>query len=301
MVGIDAVEEEARVPYEKGYGIGKRPVHEITLSGPGMPDRPVSVLLRSQGSMIRSMHVADTLVLTSDDFNGGFQPIKMDGTIPMCPAGPSGYGPQHGGLRYEDAVISYAIGPVVKLTALDRLRNLGYVMTTRLLSDGIAVTDDIVNLGGPRRLSEGKHYYLATPWSDNLRDILWLDQNLSELVVTGRLENGQDVTGPFSAFVPTLLKEGTVAISGHDGPIIVDIPGVGRVWLAAYATCEGRRGLVRQRVTWWVWHRRGSRTLCMEPVIGTSLRSDGRMYNRHIYLGSNRSMVLTSAVRLLAA
>ena len=253
------------------------------------------LVVRRQGALIRELVVQGIPILTGA-IGEWLEGWKVNGTITVCPAGPSRRKPQHGDSRLTDYVRAFGVRRALELRAFLPLRQLGHVKSFNLMENGLEVIDEIVNLGkGTRRLSLGEHFYLWLSGVDALQGVRWLNLDGTDKVFTGVLANGTAVSDSTLAdFEPALLRGETIFTDDFTGRVILFIPGVGWVSIEAKAYRDG----MRMPVALWWWHREETNTLCCEPVAGIGFRR-GRQRHDLITLRPGQTLRLVCRVALI--
>jgi hypothetical protein len=280
--------------YKATFGTGGRPARDLMLASLNSSAR---LVVRARGALIRSLTLGGVPVLVSAPVADSWhEPWKLDGTISMCPAGPSRGKPQHGESRLCDYSCLRPTSGTMQLRAFLRLQDLGHIKEFTLLPDGLEITDEITNLGSSTwRGSLGEHLYLPLPGVDQLV-MRWLNTTGGNQLLSGRLEDGSFLAGTLSSFQPVLSAGGTVTVADFNGAAQLAIPGTGTVLVEATLLREGKD----RPITTWLWHRPGTATWCFEPVAGVGFRTSGRIRNDRLSLAPGQCMKLTCRVRLVA-
>lgn len=256
-----------------------------------------SLLVRKEGAIIRRLQVNGVDILatgTSLDSDAIEQPLKIDATHTMLPAGPNDVGPQHGPSRYLDYEIEHSTEGLVSLRAREPLRNLGHMKKFELQPDGLEITDTVENLGPVNiGLSIGEHLYFSVA-EENLANIRFVKEDGNDTVITGHRDDGSYFTGNYSQALADFSGGRTIFDESFTGTQLIEIPRIGRIRLSAQAMKEGSS----LPAMLFMWHRPGADTVCFEPVSGITVSEDG-LRNDGIALGSGENLELHTKIQLI--
>lgn len=273
----------------------QRPPHELRYE---LDKGASSLLIRKEGATIRRLQVNGVDVLTTGTDLGDNameqQPLKIDATHTMLPAGPNEIGPQHGLSRYLDYEVGHSTKSSVSLRARDPLRNLGHTKELELQPDGLEVTDRVESLGADTiGISVGEHLYFSVA-EKNLPGIRFIDEDGSDTTIRGHREDGSEFVGNYSDTLADISIGETVFDENFPGTQLIEIPGIGRIRLTARLS----KSEDNMPVYLFMWHRPGANTVCFEPVAGFNVGSDG-MHNDRIVLEPGESLELQSKIQLV--
>lgn len=203
---------------------------------------------------------------------------KISATHPMVPAGPyEGIGGQHGFARWADYDEARASDTETTLTARRSDGGLGLSKRFELDSAALMTVTAITNpQEQPERTSLGEHIYFA----------------LAEGKIEGLKLNGQSLD--------ELLGEGSEAAIANDKTLRYDFGGEARIDFPAGHSVKMTadfEGETQYPLAMWIWKRRGSASICFEPVVG--VRDIGLEDNRGLMLPVGGRAVLSARLELL--
>lgn len=281
--------------YKNTFGIDKRPYSGLRLEIAGEKG-PTNLVLRREGASILQLSVDGKTILTSPDLGDGFeQPVKIDATHTMLPAGMAEVGPQHGASRYLKYETDYSVNSEAQLSARDGLRELGHTKTFKVLPDGLRVIDDVIKLGEDSiGLSLGEHYYFKVD-EQRIPEIEMLDSSGQATEITVRKKDGSTQTGTIRDLWPELSEGNSFFYEEYSGSQLLRLPTGEILKIEAYA--ESPEGTVPVQML--IWHRPNTDTVCFEPLVGRTLDSEGKLENNAVVLQSHQSMKLISQVTIV--
>ena len=254
-----------------GYEHAERQLEAVRLTTDGNS----SLVVARQGAALHELVIGGDTLLTSAAVDWlGTSRAKRDTSHSVLPFGPNGLQPQHGASRYLDYDIDAAIGSQVAMGAYDRLLDVGHRQLIKLGRTGVAIADEVINLGSEdRSLSFGKHLYFAVPESE-IGDMRVYDMSEGSDLLTVRRPNGVTVDGPFSSFYD-LVEAGEPLVMGSSGLLRLQMADGRDCLLIAQAYANNRS----QPVQFALWHREGTDTMCIEPLTGVAVGEDGTFHN----------------------
>ncbi len=283
------------ISYETTFGITEREYSSLSLEASG-EEGATSLLIRPEGAMILGLSVNGKTILTSPDLGTDFQqPVKIDATHTMLPAGMAEFGPQHGASRYLKYETDHAIHSEAQLSARDGLHELGHTKTFQVLPNGLQIIDDVVKLGEETEgLSLGEHFYFKVD-QQQIPEIEMLDSSGVATDITVRRKDGSTQTGTIRDLWPELSEGNSFFYEGFDGSQLLRLPTGDILKIEAHA--ESPDGAIPVQML--IWHRPGTDTVCFEPLAGRTLDSDGNLKNSSIVLQPHQTMQLTSQVTIV--
>lgn len=283
------------INYENKFGFEKRTfssTHLETVDDSGQ----ASLIFRHEGASILDLTVGGRQILTSPSSSDDFeQPVKIDATHTMLPAGKSNFGPQHGPSRYLDYGINTQLGSSAQLSARDNLRGLGHTKSFELLPNGLQIIDDVANLNNvAEALSVGEHFYFSIEEQD-IPEIIILDKIGEPTEITVGTKDGTSQTGTIKDLWPELQKGESFLYDGYSGSQQLRLPGNKVISIDAFAQNMGESVPVQMLI----WHRPDTNTVCFEPVAGFTRDENGIRKNDAIILNPHEDLQLISRVTVI--
>ncbi|MFZ1812681.1 MAG: hypothetical protein WAU02_04185 [Candidatus Saccharimonadales bacterium] len=247
------------------------------------------VNVRARGGMITSCLLEDpettetVPILYCDDG----KKAKASATHSMSPVGPSNEpGGQHGPWRWADFRQFPSGDSRVLHMQAERSDVAEPTMTRRVMlpsQSELAITSVVHSnrFEQPETTNLGEHVYLACPEND-ICEVVINGNTLTDVLPEGMLERVLAGEPYHWATAPETLRIGFV-----DGRTLE---------MSATARVDDDGNEVKYSVTYLIWHRPGTDSLCIEPVVGYDQERDSR-----IELASGASLSLETRIQLISS
>lgn len=242
------------------------------------------VTVREQGG-----YIVEALLMDADGHlvpllfaDANISRTKINASHSMVPAGPyDGLGGQHGFARWADYHVTVA-GNVLNMTAQTPEGGLGIHKDIRLDPSTITIICQVAN-HGPESIhtSIGEHLYFTLPGERSEGMLLGADTPLHPIPQREAIMRGEAVF--WDAFDGKAIAEfphGSKTIHLHVTTTMSDEHG-------ARQSCEAPTGML-------LWHRPGTESICLEPVVGSKSLPD----NKHVAIGPGCTATMQTTITL---
>lgn len=210
---------------------------------------------------------------------------KINASHSMIPAGPyDGLGGQHGFARWADYDVTVA-GNVLSMTAQTPEGGLGIHKNIRLEPSTITIICQATNHGSQIiHTSIGEHLYFTLPGERSEGMLLGTDAPLAPIPEREAIMRGE-----------------TVFWDTFDGRVVAEFPDGGKT-ISMYVTTttadeHGARRPCKAPTGMLLWHRPGTESICLEPVVGSMSLPD----NKHLEIEPGCTVIMRTTITLFAA
>lgn len=245
------------------------------------------VTVSGKGAAIDSLKVDGAQVLTTYDGRPHGLPY-LDTMHSMLPFSDN-FGPKHGSSRHLNYRVVGATGDRLAMCSTDPLTGMDHMQEVALLQNGIEIIDHVV-ADYDEQTSFGKHPYFKLDHTQ-ISQAQIVGPGSHNATINAIRSDGQRVNATLAELLQQQYLLGdseepqTFMLELPQGNIRLALPGAAIDMQVSAQVTDSQDHIQRVPVNFFLWHRPGSDTFCIEPVAGAYIQlGNGKLVKNDLSL-----------------